>query len=95
MVPISLNSNLSYESLQLIPVSVGNSNIDFQLRINGQHWDGDHEHAIRLSSESIVVSCDRLRLLVDNVQTWLESIALWRSLANIHLLTIQQMQNSI
>ncbi len=73
MIPISLNSSLSYESVQLIPVSVGSSNGEFELRINGQHWDGDHEHTIRLISESMLLSCDRLRLLVDNIQTWLES----------------------
>lgn len=72
MVPITLNSNLSYESIQLIPVSMGDCNGEFELRINGQHWDGDHEHAVRLTSESILLSCGRLRLLVDNIHIWLE-----------------------
>ena len=70
---MTLNSNLSYESIQLTPVSVGETHGEFELSINGQHWDGDHEHAIRLTSESIFLSCDRLRELASQLQAWLES----------------------
>jgi len=74
MAFISLNSNLSGESIQLTPISVGKSHGEFELSINGQHWDGDHEHSIRLTSESILLSCDRLRELVTRLHDWLNAI---------------------
>ncbi|GAB5405027.1 MAG: hypothetical protein Aurels2KO_32580 [Aureliella sp.] len=73
MSPITLNSSLSYESIQLTPISVGETHGEFELSINGQHWDGDHEHAIRLASESIFLSCNRLRELASKLHAWLES----------------------
>lgn len=73
MDTISLNSNLSCESIQLTPIWVGDVRGEFEFCVNGQHWDGDHEHAIRLTSESIFLSCDRLRTFVDRINTWLES----------------------
>ena len=73
MDTISLNSNLSYESIQLTPISIGDVYGEFELNLQGQHWDGDHEHAIRLTSESIFLSCDRLRALVERIHAWLES----------------------
>lgn len=73
IAPISLNSSLSCESIQLFPISVGETHGEFELNINGQHWDGDHEHAIRITAESIFLSCDRLRELVNRIHGWLNS----------------------
>ena len=73
MDTISLNSNLSCESIKLSSISKTETWREFELYISAKHWDGDHEHAVSVTSESIFLSCELLTNLAQAIQTWLTS----------------------
>ena len=72
MVHISLNSNLSNESIQLTPISIGDNYGEFELCFKGQDWESEHDHSIRLTSDLIILSCDTIRSLVQSIEKWLQ-----------------------
>ena len=73
MNPISLNANLSSESIHLLPLFSDEEVGEFELKLRGQHWDGDHQHEIFLESQSILLSKQNLRVLAVDLKNWLNS----------------------
>ncbi|MCP4192559.1 MAG: hypothetical protein GY880_18335 [Planctomycetaceae bacterium] len=74
MDPITLQSNLSCESLVLVPHGTGFNGIgEYELTLSGQHWDGDHEHDIKMHVDSIILSHHKLDELESAIQAWLQT----------------------
>ena len=73
MNPIELNSNLSDESIKLTPISIGASTSEFELRVEANHWDGDHENSVKLLSESIGLSHEQLETVANKVKNWVHT----------------------
>lgn len=70
---ITLNSNMSGESLELQVGSYRDGLVDCAVKLYARIWDGDHEQSASLSVENIVLSAARLCELRNRIETWLAS----------------------
>ena len=70
---ITLNSNMSDESLVLQVGANKSGLVNCAIAINARIWDGNHDQSSSLAVDNLVLSASRLSELKNRIEVWLAS----------------------